>query len=141
MTPGTPTLRTPSTLPQRPAGARGLFAEPVARPAPDPAAPVPAPSGGTSLFNRVTGAISKRAQPASPAPQPAPAPVMAVEARHETPRAAEQRAAEQRAAEQRAAEQRAADHGRAEARPAVRPAPVEEMGGLEIPAFLRRQQS
>jgi cell division protein FtsZ len=135
MTPA-PTLRTPSTLPQRPAGARGLFAEPVARPAPDPAAPVPAPSGGTSLFNRVTGAISKRAQPAAPAPQPAPAPVMAVEARHETPRAAEQRAAEQRAAEQRAA-----DHGRAEARPAVRPAPVEEMGGLEIPAFLRRQQS
>jgi cell division protein FtsZ len=121
MAPATPTLRTPSTLPQRPATPRGLFAEPVSRPAPEPTA-APAPSGGTSLFNRVTGAIGKRAMPA---PQPAPEPV-AAEPRHEAPRAAEQRAAEP---------------ARAEPRPAVRPAPVDEMGGLEIPAFLRRQQS
>jgi cell division protein FtsZ len=108
LTPAAPALRSPSTLPQRPASTRGLFAEPVSRPAPEPAAPAPAPSGGTSLFNRVTGAIGKRAQPAAPAPQPAP-----------------------EMAEPRAAEPR----------PAVRPAPVDEMGGLEIPAFLRRQHS
>jgi len=126
----TPTLRTPSALPQRPAGTRGLFAEPVSRPASEPAA-APAPSGGTSLFNRVTGAIAKRSQPApAPAPQPAPEPT-AAETRHETPRAVEPRPAEHRQADVRAAEPR----------PAVRPAPVDEMGGLEIPAFLRRQHS
>jgi cell division protein FtsZ len=128
LTPATPTLRTPSTLPQRPAGSpRGLFAEPVSRPAAEPA-PAPAPSGGTSLFNRVTGAIAKRSQPAA-APQPQPqsaSDLTAVETRQEAPRAAEHRAAEPR---------------QAEARAAVRPAPVDEMGGLEIPAFLRRQQS
>ena len=124
MTPATPTLRTPSTLPQRPASPRGLFAEPVSRPAAEPAS-APAPSGGTSLFNRVTGAIGKRAQPAAPAPKPAPEPLAA-----ETTRATE-----------RVAETRMAEQVRAEPRPAVRPAPVEEMGGLEIPAFLRRQHS
>jgi cell division protein FtsZ len=113
--PSTPPLRSPSTLPQRPASTRGLFAEPVSRPAPESAAPTAAPSGGTSLFNRVTGAIGKRSQPVTTA-QAAPEPVAA-----ETPRAAE--------------------HSRVEARPAVRPAPVDEMGGLEIPAFLRRQHS
>jgi cell division protein FtsZ len=128
MTPATPNLRTPSTLPQRPAGGRGLFAEPVSRPAPEPAAATPAPSGGTSLFNRVTGAIGKRTQPA-PQPQPKADPA-AAETRHEGARAAEQRAAE-----------RAAEHRPAEARAAVRPAVVDEMGGLEIPAFLRRQHS
>jgi cell division protein FtsZ len=121
----TPALRTPSTLPQRPSGARGLFAEPVSRPASEPA-PTPAPSGGTSLFNRVTGPIFKRAQAAVVAAQPAVAEPAAAEMRRETPPAAEPRAAE---------------HRQPEARPAVRPAPVEEMGGLEIPAFLRRQQS
>jgi cell division protein FtsZ len=126
LTPATPTLRTPSTLPQRPANPRGLFAEPVSRPVGEPAAP-PAPSGGTSLFNRVTGAINKRAQ-AAVAAQSAP---VAAETRRETPPVSEQRAADQRAAEPRPAE----------ARPAVRPATVDEMGGLEIPAFLRRQQS
>jgi len=139
LTPATPTLRTPSTLPQRPSGARGLFAEPVSRPASEPAAPAPAPSGGTSLFNRVTGAIAKRAQPV-PAPVHAPAPsqlapeMVAAEARHEAPHAPQ--AAERQAAERRGAELRAA-----EPRPAVRPTPVDEMGGLEIPAFLRRQHS
>ena len=123
MTPATPTLRTPSTLPQRPSNPRGLFAEPVSRPAAEPAA-APAPSGGTSLFNRVTGAIGKRAQQAI-APQPAAEPVP-VETRREAAPVAEQRAVEQR---------------QPEPRPAVRPAPVDEMGGLEIPAFLRRQQS
>jgi cell division protein FtsZ len=107
LAPATPALRSPSALPQRPASTRSLFAEPVSRPVSEPTAP--APSGGTSLFNRVTGAIGKRAQQAAaPAPQPS------VEVA-ETPRA--------------------------EARPAVRPAPVDEMGGLEIPAFLRRQHS
>ena len=134
LTPAMPALRTPSTLPQRPASTRGLFAEPVSRPASEPAAPAPAPSGGTSLFNRVTGAIGKRAQPAAaPAPQPA-AELVAAEGRQDAPAAP--RAAEQVRAEPRAAEQRAA-----EPRPAVRPAPVDEMGGLEIPAFLRRQHS
>ncbi|WP_459698280.1 cell division protein FtsZ, partial [Acidisoma sp. C75] len=42
-----PALRGPSTLPQRPAGSRGLFAEPVARVA-EPAQ-APAPAGGGSL--------------------------------------------------------------------------------------------
>jgi hypothetical protein len=83
--PATPQLRTPSTLPQRPAGTRGLFAEPVSRAAADPAPVAPAPSGGTSLFNRVTGAIGKRAQ-AVTAPPPA---VVAPETRRETPHAAE----------------------------------------------------
>ncbi len=130
MTPATPALRTPSTLPQRPASTRGLFAEPVARPAAEAVAPAPAPSTGTSLFNRVTGAISKRAQPAAaPAPQEPRA-----EARAE-PVVAEPRQAEPRQAEPRLAEPRA------EARPAVRQASVDEMGGLEIPAFLRRQHS
>jgi cell division protein FtsZ len=132
MTPATPTLRSPSTLPQRPAATRGLFAEPVSRPASEPAPATPAPSGGTSLFNRVTGKIGKLAQPAAaPAPKPAPAlePV-AAETRYEArPEAA------------RVAEQRAAEHRPAEPRPAVRPAVVDEMAGLEIPAFLRRQHS
>ncbi|GAB0117294.1 cell division protein FtsZ [Acidisoma sp. 7E03] len=101
-----PTLRGPSALPQRPASTRGLFAEPVAR----SAEPAPAPSGGTSLFNRVTGAIGKRVQPAAAAPEPR------LEA--------------------------AAPEPRAEApRPVARPSAADEMGGLEIPAFLRRQQS
>jgi cell division protein FtsZ len=125
MMPASPALRTPSSLPQRPASTRGLFAEPVARPAAEAAAPAPAPSTGTSLFNRVTGAISKRSQAA-----PAPAPQESrVEARAE-PVVAEPRQAEPRQAEPRA-----------EARPAVRQASVDEMGGLEIPAFLRRQHS
>ena len=119
MTPATPTLRTPSTLPQRPASARGLFAEPVTRPGAEPAA-APAPSGGTSLFNRVTASIGKRAQAVVAPPSPPPAQA-AAETRRETPPAAEPR--------------------QPEARPAVRPATVDEMGGLEIPAFLRRQQS
>jgi cell division protein FtsZ len=92
----------------------------------------PAPSGGTSLFNRVTGKIGKLAQPAAaPAPKPAPAlePV-AAETRYEA-----------RPEATRAAEQRAAEHRPAEPRPAVRPAVVDEMAGLEIPAFLRRQHS
>jgi cell division protein FtsZ len=109
-----PTLRTPAALPQRPASARGLFAEPVSRPV-EPGQPAPAPSSsGTSLFNRVTGAIGKRSHAAPAAPQPAPQrtePVASVEQRHEAPR------------------------------PAVRPSTADEMGGLEIPAFLRRQQS
>ena len=121
MAPATPTLRTPSALPQRPASTRGggLFAEPVARPASEMAASAPPPSGGTSLFNRVTGVLAKRAQPAA----------MHQETRTEPkapPVAAEQKQAEQRPAE---------------VRPAVRPATVDEMGGLEIPAFLRRQHS
>jgi cell division protein FtsZ len=110
-TPATPALRTPAALPQRPSNPRGLFAEPVSRPAAEPAA-APAPSGGTSLFNRVTGAIGKRAQAAvAPAPQERAEPVASVEPRVEAPR------------------------------PAVRATAVDEMGGLEIPAFLRRQQS
>jgi cell division protein FtsZ len=115
LTPATPGLRTPAALPQRPSGTRGLFAEPVSRPA-ESAAPAPAPSGGTSLFNRVTGAIGKRAQAAvAPAPQERAEPATSVEPRGEP---------------------------RAEApRPAVRATAVDEMGGLEIPAFLRRQQS
>jgi hypothetical protein len=52
---------------------------------------------------------------------------LAAETRHDAPHAAERRAAEQRQ--------------QPEARPAVRPAAVDEMGGLEIPAFLRRQHS
>jgi cell division protein FtsZ len=111
LTPATPALRTPAALPQRPSGTRGLFAEPVSRPS-EPAAPAPAPSGGTSLFNRVTGAIGKRAHaPAAPAPQERAEPVASAEPRQEAPR------------------------------PAVRPTAADEMGGLEIPAFLRRQQS
>ncbi len=110
-----PALRSPAALPQRPASARSLFAEPVARPS-EPAAP--APSVGTSLFNRVTGGFGKRAQQA-PAASSAPAP------------------AERRAEPAAAAEPRPAA---APARP-VRQATADEMGGLEIPAFLRRQQS
>jgi cell division protein FtsZ len=125
MAPAAPALRTPSTLPQRPAGARGLFAEPVARPAPEPASAAPAPSGGTSLFNRVTGAIAKRSQPSAAAQESRAEPMAAA------PRLAEPRATEPRATEARPAE----------ARPAARPATVDEMGGLEIPAFLRRQHS
>jgi cell division protein FtsZ len=112
----TPAARPPSALPQRPAAPahRGLFAEPVARPA-ESAQPTPAPSGGTSLFNRVTGAIGKRAQavtaPAQQQPQERAEPVVTAEPRRET------------------------------VRPAVRPSAVDEMGGLEIPAFLRRQSS
>jgi cell division protein FtsZ len=105
--PAAPTLRGPSTLPQRPASTNRLFAEPVAR----SAEPAPAPSGGGSLFTRVTGAIGKRAQP-QPAAEPRMEPVAAAqEPRAEAPRAA------------------------------ARPAQSEEMGGLDIPAFLRRQQS
>jgi hypothetical protein len=60
----------------------------------------------------VTGAIGKRAHaPAAPAPQERAEPVASAEPRQEAPR------------------------------PAVRPTAADEMGGLEIPAFLRRQQS
>jgi cell division protein FtsZ len=114
-----PTLRGPSGLPTRPAGTRGLFAEPVAR-SPEPA-PAPAPSSGTSLFNRVTGAIGKRVQPTAPTPTSEPR----SEPRHE----------------QRHEHSTAPDPRQEAARPVARPAAAEEMGGLEIPAFLRRQQS
>jgi hypothetical protein len=108
-----PSLRSPAGLPQRPASTRSLFAEPVSRQS-EPAAP--APSVGTSLFNRVTGAIGKRAS--APAASAAPAPVERME-----PTAAAEPRPDAPAA-----------------RPA-RPAAADEMGGLEIPAFLRRQQS
>jgi cell division protein FtsZ len=114
MTPATP-ARPPAALPQRPAAPahRGLFAEPVAR-APESTQVAPAPSGGTSLFNRVTGAIGKRAQQATASHQP----------------------------QERAEPVAATPEPRAETvRPAVRPSAVDEMGGLEIPAFLRRQSS
>jgi cell division protein FtsZ len=126
LTPATPTLRTPAALPQRPAGGRGLFAEPVSRPS-EPAAPAPAPSGGTSLFNRVTGAIGKRAHaPAAPAPQERAEPVAGPDLRQEGLRHEGLRQ----------------EGPRPEApRPAVRQTAADEMGGLEIPAFLRRQQS
>ncbi|MCB8874559.1 cell division protein FtsZ [Acidisoma silvae] len=109
-----PALRSPAGLPQRPASTRSLFAEPVSR---QSEAPAPSPSVGTSLFNRVTGAIGKRTQSA-PAASAAPAqvermePAAAAEPRPDAPAA----------------------------RPS-RPAAADEMGGLEIPAFLRRQQS
>ena len=108
-----PALRSPAGLPQRPASTRSLFAEPVSRQSESAA---PAPSVGTSLFNRVTGGFGKRAAAPAASAAPAPAertePVAAVEPRPEAPAA----------------------------RPA-RPAAADEMGGLEIPAFLRRQQS
>jgi cell division protein FtsZ len=112
MMPATPNLRTPSALPQRPAGGRVLFAEPVSR----PAEPAPAPSGGTSLFNRVTG-MGKRVVQATvaPTPQERPEPVALAEPRPAGPRPEAPR-------------------------PAVRQEAADEMGGLEIPAFLRRQQ-
>ncbi|MCB8878795.1 cell division protein FtsZ [Acidisoma cellulosilytica] len=107
-----PALRSPAGLPQRPASTRSLFAEPVSRQS-EPAAP--APSVGTSLFNRVTGAIGKRSSApaaAASAPVERAEPTAAAEPRPDAPAA-------------RPARQAAAD----------------EMGGLEIPAFLRRQQS
>ncbi len=162
MTPAMPPLRTPSTLPQRPATARGLFAEPVSRPV-EPAQPAAAPSTGTSLFNRVTGAIGKRAQGIAAMSQPAQerAEPVAAEPRAEAPRHADYRAAdprqgdprqgdprqgdprqgEPRMAEQRHGDQRQPDQRAPEPRAAVRPSAADEMGGLEIPAFLRRQQS
>jgi hypothetical protein len=69
------------------------------------------------LFNRVTGGFGKRSQPA-PAASAAPAPVERVE-----PSASSEPRQEAQVA-----------------RP-TRPVASEEMGGLEIPAFLRRQQS
>jgi cell division protein FtsZ len=105
---------TPEPLVQLAAKAN-LFAEqrPMAMPSQSPAQPVADP-GRPSLFNAVTGAFRRRAMPApAPAAQP----------------------------QSMRREPAMEDYQPQPAPTPAQPAPVAEQTGLEIPAFLRRQQS
>ncbi len=106
---------TPRAAAPAAAGGGGLFAaEPLRAAAPAPAAQPTAEAPRPSLFSTVTGAFRRRAAPAAATPaEPAPA------------------RAEPVLQEQRPEPTRAS----------VRPATEEEVAGLDIPAFLRRQSS